>query len=176
MCQLTSSLLANLGSTVLISGTVGAATEASIEGIPGLAFSGTTGSQTAYTAAPETYQAVYADLSTNVTQTLVASGKPYLPAGVWLNVNYPAVSSSACSSPADFDFVLSRINAATNGTPSDVETCGSTRLPTETSVVDTSGCYASISVGIATTKADANSTEQAVVLGKLKSILSCLPS
>lgn len=37
----------NLGLTTLVSGTVGAATEAAKEGIPGLAFSGSTGSQTA---------------------------------------------------------------------------------------------------------------------------------
>lgn len=165
---------ANLGTTVLISGTVGAATEASKEGIPGIAFSGTTGSQTAWNTPVQTYQTVYADLSTNVTQTLVASGKPYLLSNIWLNVNFPAVSGSTCSSPKDFKFVLSRINTANGSTPPDVKTCGSTRLPTETSVVDTAGCYASISVGVATTKADASAANQAVVLGKLKSILSCL--
>ncbi|KAK3168028.1 hypothetical protein OEA41_004474 [Lepraria neglecta] len=166
---------ANLGTTVLISGTVGAATEASKEGIPGIAFSGTTGSQTAWNTPVQTYQTVYADLSTNVTQSLVASGKPYLASNIWLNVNFPAVSGSTCSSPADFKFVLSRINTANQSTPADVNTCGSTRLPTETSVVDTAGCYASISVGVATTKGDATAAEQAVVLGKLKKILSCLP-
>ena len=173
--SLTIRFKANLGTTVLISGTVGAATEASKEGIPGIAFSGTTGSQTAWNTPVQTYQTVYADLSTNVTQTLVASGKPYLPSNIWLNVNFPAVSGSTCSSPKDFKFVLSRINTANGSTPPDVETCGSTRLPTETSVVDTAGCYASISVGVATTKADATAANQAVVLGKLKSILSCLP-
>ncbi|KAF6236427.1 hypothetical protein HO173_005519 [Letharia columbiana] len=166
---------ANLGSTVLISGTVGAATEASKEGIPAIAFSGTTGSQTGYTAPVQTYMTVYADLSTNVTQSLVASGKPYLPSDIWLNVNFPAVNCSTCSSPADFKFVLSRINSATSSTAKDVNTCGSTRLPTETTVVDTAGCYASISVGNAVAKTDANATEQAVVLEKLRSILSCLP-
>ncbi|KAL2056389.1 hypothetical protein ABVK25_003412 [Lepraria finkii] len=166
---------ANLGTTVLISGTVGAATEASKEGIPSIAFSGTTGSQTAWNTPVQTYQTVYADLSTNVTQTLVGSGKPYLATNIWLNVNFPAVSGSTCSSPADFNFVLSRINTANKSTPADVNTCGSTRLPTETSVVDTAGCYASISVGVATTKGDATAAEQAVVLGKLKKILSCLP-
>jgi len=119
---------------------------------------------------------VYADLSTNITQRLVASGTPYLPANIWLNVNYPAVSSSSCSSQAKFKFVLSRINAAGSTTPADVKTCGMTRLPTETSVVNTPGYYASISVGEAASKADANASTQAVVFGKLKQILSCLPS
>jgi len=87
---------------------------------------------------------VYADVSTNITQRLVASGTPYLPANIWLNVNYPAVSSSSCSSQAKFKFVLSKINAAGSTTPADVKTCGMTRLPTETSVVNTPGYYASI--------------------------------
>ena len=166
---------ANLGSTVKISGTVGAATEAAKEGIPAIAFSGTTGSQISYTEDQETYIAVYGDLSTNVTQTLAATAKPYLPSNIWLNVNYPSVSSSECSSPTKFKFVLSRINSADSDTAADVNTCGSTRLPTEKTVVNTSGCYASISVGVATTKGDATAAQQAVVLGKLKKILSCLP-
>ena len=159
----------------MISGTVGAATEAAKEGIPAIAFSGTTGSQISYTAAQQTYILVYSDLSVNVTQTLASTTKPYLPSNIWLNVNYPAVSSNSCSSPSQFKFVLSRINSASSSTAADVNTCGSTRLPTETSVVGTSGCYTSISVGVATTKGDASAAQQAVVLGKLKSILSCLP-
>lgn len=166
---------ANTGLTTLISGTVGAATEASLEGIPGIAFSGTSGSQVAWTTATQTYQTVYAELSTNVTQTLLASGAPYLPDGIWLNVNYPTVSSTTCSSAAQFKFVLSRINTATIFTGDDVETCGSTRLPTESSVVGTSGCFASISVGVASSKSDASADDQATVLAKLQSILSCLP-
>ena len=171
---------ANLGTTVLVSGTVGAATEAVKEGIPGIAFSGTTGTQTAWNVTPvPDYAPIYADLSTNVTQTLVGAGKPYLPSDVWLNVNFPAAGSgTSCTSASQFKFVLSRIYTAVPGiTPADVVTCGNGgRLPTETTVVDTAGCYASISVGEAVFKVDANATSQAVVLNKLKSILSCLPS
>jgi len=167
---------ANLGSTTLVSGTVGAATEAVKEGIPGIAFSGTTGSQTAWNTAVQTYESVYADLSTTVTQALVNSGKPYLASNIWLNVNYPAVSSSSCSSTSAFKFVLSRINTAGSGAAKDVVTCSNGgRLPTETTVVNTKGCYASISVGLATTKGDASAAQQQAVLTKLSSILSCLP-
>ena len=167
---------ANLGATTQISGTVGAATEAAKEGIPAIAFSGTSGSQVGWNVAPVPgYASVYADLSTNVTQTLIASGTPYLPSGIWLNVNYPASSTNSCSSASQFKFVLSRINASTAAT--DVVTCNNGgRLPTETSVVNTSGCYASISVGVAATKTDVNKTAQATVLKKLGKILSCLPS
>lgn len=76
-------------------------------------------------------------------------------------------------------FVLSRINAATEGlTPADVRTCGGkTRLPTESAVVGTKGgCFASVSVGEAGTKGDTTAANQAVVLGKLGGLLECLPS
>ncbi|CAN8104635.1 unnamed protein product [Discula destructiva] len=164
----------NLGFVTRFSGTVGAATEASLEGVPGIAFSGDSGSQVAWTTSTQIYQTVYADLSTQVTQTLLASGKPYLPDGIWLNVNYPAIGTNSCNSAKQFKFVLSRINSASSSTAPDIRTCGSTRLPTESSVIDTNGCYASISVGIATNKGDARSSDQAIVLSKLRSILSCL--
>ncbi|KAL8805048.1 MAG: hypothetical protein Q9200_005577, partial [Gallowayella weberi] len=146
---------ANLGTTTLISGTVGAATAAAKLGIPAIAFSGTTGSQTAWTLRPvPQYVSTYADLSTNVTSTLIASGKPFLTANVWLNVNFPASSAAACASARYFKFVLSRINEAGLGAAADVRTCGETRLPTEKRVVGTSGCFASVSVGRADTKGD----------------------
>lgn len=155
---------------------MGAATEAAKEGIPAIAFSGTSGSQTAYTATPGSYVKVYTELSTNVTQTLVDSAKPYLPSNIWLNVNFPTVSSSTCASSDQFKFVLSRINSASLGTAADLRTCGSRRLPTESKVVGTAGCYASISVGVATSKADASAAQQKIVQQKLARILSCLPA
>ena len=169
----------NTGLTVQVSGTVGAATEAAKEGIPGIAFSGATGSQTAWNQPVEAYESIYADLATNVTQTLLESSKPYLPSGLWLNVNFPAVGSSTCNDVTKFHFVLSRIYTAVPIlTPKDVVTCNNGgRLPTESDVVGTtSGCYASISVGVASDKLDASAAQQAVVLGKLGKILSCLPS
>ena len=167
----------NLGATTLLSGTVGAATAAVTNAsVPAIAFSGSTGSQTAWTVQPApSYSTVYAELATNVTQTLLNSGAPYLPGNVWLNVNFPAAGSgTSCTSAANVKFVLSRINNAIL-TGADVQTCGTDRLPTESTVVGTSGCYASISVGNAQTKQDSTDANQAVVLGKLKGILSCLP-
>ena len=147
-------------------------------GIPAIAFSGRTGKQTAWNAPVETYMGVYADLSTTVTQALTNSGKPYLPSDIWLNVNFPKVTKAECSSVSDFKFVLSRIHVAVPlVTPDDVNTCENDgRLPTERSVVDTDGCYASISVGLADNKLDAGAKQQGIVLKKLKSILSCMPS
>lgn len=167
---------ANLGISILGSGTEGAAIEASKEGIPAIAFSGSSGSQTAWNATPDIYQQVYADLSTNVTQAIIASGAPLLPEDIWLNVNYPAVSSGKCDNVADYKFVLSRVwTAIPVVTPKDVVICNNGgRLPTERSVVaTTSGCYASISV--ANGHLDAGDASQQVVLNKLSRILSCLP-
>ena len=87
------------------------------------------------------------------------------------------MNESICTSDTDFKFVLSRIFTALPGAAPDVQTCGSTRLPTETTVVNSKeGCYASVSVGLATTKLDAGAVQQGVVLGKLKGMLECLPS
>ncbi|KAJ5633448.1 hypothetical protein N7490_009787 [Penicillium lividum] len=167
----------NIGLEAWLSGTVGAATYAAKAGIPAIAFSGATGSQTAWNASSTFphYSQIYADLAVNVTDTLVASGVPYLPDSIWLNVNFPSVSDSECTNLDDFKFVLSRIHIAVPLiTADDVTTCGSSRLPTEYKVALTSGCYASISVGLASNKLDANATMQEVVLNKLSGILSCL--
>ena len=168
---------ANLGAAVWLSGTVGATTEAVKQNIPAIAFSGTTGDQTGWNISPvPSYSTVYAELSANVTNALVESGVPYLPADIWLNVNYPASTSTSCASASDFSFVLSRIFDATVFSGKDAVTCGNGgRLPTETTVVDTDGCYASISVGSTNLDIDASQADQTTVLNKLESILSCLP-
>ncbi|KAL1998796.1 hypothetical protein VTN02DRAFT_5550 [Thermoascus thermophilus] len=169
---------ANLGVTTVFSGTVGAATYAAHKaGIPAIAFSGSSGSQTAWnTPSIPLYSQIYAELSRNLIDSLIASGTPYLPNDIWLNVNFPEVNNTSCNNVGDFRFVLSRIHHAILGvTPDDVEICGSRRLPTESTVVSTPGCYASISVGKASDKQDADSTIQGVVLNKLGRLLTCLP-
>ncbi|ORX95145.1 survival protein sure-like phosphatase/nucleotidase [Clohesyomyces aquaticus] len=164
----------NLGIQVPFSGTVGAAVYAvKTAGIPAIAFSGSTGDPTAWNKPTPLYSQVYADLALNVTSTVLASGTPYLPAGVWLNVNFPAVSSTKCNNANQFSFVLSRIYSGLLS-PKDVNWCGTDRLPTENSVVS-KGCYVSISMGDASDKTDINDDRQAQVLAKLKPILSCLP-
>ncbi|KAF7122786.1 hypothetical protein CNMCM5793_000896 [Aspergillus hiratsukae] len=159
---------ANLGLAVYFSGTVGAAHYAAEAGIPAIAFSGSSGSPTAWNAPVPAYSQVYAQLATKITNQIVASGTPYLPDQVWLNVNFPEVSDE-CASADDFKFVLSRIFSGIFS-DDDVETCGSKRLPTETTVVDTDGCYVSISVGWSD-KTDAAADVQAIVLDKLSDLL-----
>lgn len=166
----------NLGASVPFSGTVGAAVYAAkTAGIPAIAFSGSTGSPTAWNAATPLYSKVYADLALNVTNTIIKSGTPYLPSNTWLNVNFPKSTSSQCNSASQFKFVFSRINSGILSAK-DANWCGSTRLPTENDVVGTSGCYVSISPGDANDKTTVNDAAvQLQIINKLKPILSCLP-
>ncbi|OSD03715.1 sure-like protein [Trametes coccinea BRFM310] len=181
------SLSDNLGTVTLNSGTVGAACEAAKEGIPSTAFSASSLSQVSYTTlqsestSPDTLSAhIYASLTTNFTSTLFSSTlRPVVPPGTTLNVNYGSTTFSSsgapngnCTSPEDFTWVFTRIIA--NASATDVETCGSTHLPDETSVVR-SGCFASVSVMNATTKADVDAAAQAAVLQRLQpsGLLAC---
>ncbi|KAL0575140.1 hypothetical protein V5O48_006817 [Marasmius crinis-equi] len=171
----------NLGPTVLISGTVGAACEAAKEGVPSLAFSASSRSISgvSYTTlessptSPGTLAALlYANLTTIFVDAILSDGTtPILPANISVNINYPPTTN--CSSDADFSFIFTRINADPAAT--DADTCGSTHLPTESSVVAMDGCFASVSAFNATTKGDVDAATQGFVLGKLKNLITCLP-
>lgn len=165
----------NLDVTVQISGTVGAAVEAVKQGIPAIAFSGSSGSPIFYEADTPLYAQIYADLATNLTTHILESGTPYLPDGVWLNVNFPSVSDLECNDVSQFQFVLSRINVPVPLlSDDDVETCGDDRLPLERQVVD-SGCFVSVSPGDADDKTTVEAERQAIVQEKLSGLLTCLP-
>jgi len=162
------------------SGTVGAACEAAKEGFPSVAFSGSGGSQVSFTtlstsSSSTTTADVFGALGVRFVEALIGSGaKPFLPAEVTINVNYKAASGS-CTSASAFDFVLTRVTTASSSTPPDVNTCGTTRLPTEANVINNmSGCLASVSVMNATTKVDVGASTQAFVLNRLGSFLSCV--
>lgn len=91
-------------------------------------------------------------------------------------MNYPGATGE-CTDPNEFKFILSRINAAATGAPSDVRTCGTDRLPTESGVVATTpGCFVSVSVMDATNKMDVDAKTQAFVLTRLGRFLTCLPA
>lgn len=169
---------ANTGVATFISGTVGAAVAATNLGISALAFSGASGDQVGWNTATELYQTLYSELSLKITNAIVAGGAPYLPDGTWLNVNFPeAGDGTSCTSVDDFEFVLSRIySAVVLVSSADVVTCSNGgRLPTETTVVNTNGCYVSLSLGKASNKRDASAAQQEVVLDRLGSLLTCLP-
>ena len=175
-----------------VSGTIGAATYAATYGakdgddgppIPAIAFSGKTGSPTAYNADSTSplYSRVYAQLAAKLIDTVVSStesGEPILPSGVFLNVNFGSVSESKCANADDFHFVLTRMHVTDILTTSGhVKTgCGRTYLPSELRVsLKGSGCWASVSVAMAKTKRDANAAMQKIVQDKLKNLpLTCL--
>ncbi|KAF4964130.1 hypothetical protein FSARC_7912 [Fusarium sarcochroum] len=161
----------NLWLQVPFSGTVGAACYAAHDaGIPAIAFSGASGGATAYNTSPVPQRSlVYADLATTLVKKIVASGKPYLPKDVYLNVNFPKVEGK-CTDASKFKWVLTRINVGLLS-DRDTEWCGEDRLPTETDISLKDGCYASISVGDASDKTTADAARQKVVAAKLKDIL-----
>ncbi|KAF8890691.1 survival protein sure-like phosphatase/nucleotidase [Infundibulicybe gibba] len=160
------------------SGTVGAAGEAALEGIPSIAFSGSTASQVSYTdltTNPTSTSSIAAHIYTTLTlkfvNTLLANpaGSPLIPAGVSVNVNYAPTTN--CPSASSFSFIFTRLLPSTTAT--DVVTCGRNQLPDETSTIR-SGCFATVSVFNASTKLDVSATFQGAVLNKVQSILSCL--
>ena len=170
----------NLGLVaVQFSGTVGAATYAAgTANIPAIAFSGQSGTPTAWDASPPSYSQIYADLATNITNLIIDGGAPYLPTGTFLNVNFPdAGDGTSCTNIEQFKFILSRIVPLVSLLPpSDVEQCGTSRLPSESSVIERNDCYVSISVGDASNKLDSGVNDQTFVRDRLRKYLSCLPS
>ena len=173
----------NVGSNVAVqvpfSGTVGAAAYAAKTAkIPAIAFSGSSGDPTAWNQPTPLYSKIYADLALNVTNTIIKSGKPYLPDNTWLNVNFPAVSSTKCNNVNQFKFIFTRINTGLIGSAPDIAVCGtSARLPWEADVTVIRGndCYVSISPGDANDKTTVGAAQQQIIYNKLKPILSCLP-
>ena len=163
----------------------GAACEAAKEGIPSIAFSGRSGSQVSFTTLsdPTSTSSIaannYAALSLSLASALLQSpSRPILPTNVTLNVNLPSTSSTVCPTPSSFTFVLTRVTTASSRTPPDVSRCGTTRLPTEASVLGlpAGSCIISVSVMDANTKRDVDAATQAVVLSRIEDFLGCLPN
>ncbi|KAG7087617.1 hypothetical protein E1B28_013566 [Marasmius oreades] len=164
------------------SGTVGAATEASREGIPSVAFSASSSSIqsvsfTTLTSDPNSSGSraarLYARLTVKFTDALLAGRGPILPRNISVNVNFPAVTTS-CADLSDFQFVLTRVAPDPGAT--DVNTCGTTHLPGEASVIARSDCFISVSVMDSRTKEDVSAATQATVLGRISGLLTCLPN
>ncbi|KZT69448.1 sure-like protein [Daedalea quercina L-15889] len=85
-----------------------------------------------------------------------------------------ASGSQRCPDPSAYRWVLAR--NLWNPFAEDVETCGSTRLPSEADVVEREeGCFASVSVISAVTKTDVDRATQAALMATLYGLhLSCL--
>ncbi|KAE9400881.1 sure-like protein [Gymnopus androsaceus JB14] len=102
---------------------------------------------------------------------LLAGGFPVLPAGISVNVNWPAATPSTCPDAEAYSFIPTVITA--NPDVADAEICGTDQLPAETDVVAAEGCFVSVSVMNATSKTDVDAATQAAVFQRLDSILSC---
>lgn len=114
---------------------------------------------------------VNSELTLKFLSALLASpSRPIIPANTTVNVNTSNVSG--CTDPDDFEFVFTR-NLA-DPLAVDVTTCGTNHLPTESSVVGSSGCHVSISVINAITKTDVDAATQQVVFNRVESLLSCI--
>ncbi|KAK0567134.1 hypothetical protein OC844_000379 [Tilletia horrida] len=174
----------NLGLAYLVSGTYGAARFAVQAGIPAIAFSAGNGTHRPYTdLGGEDDQAyTYARIAANIVQQLTKDGKPYLPKNTGLNVNFPSALGRDCSAGKE-RYVLTRLLGTIDPDP-DTCTCGQShtrrgcKLPIELDVSRNTdlGCTVTISVFEPSKwSPDASSTQQTVVLDKLKDILSCLP-
>lgn len=164
----------NLGLVTQFSGTIGAAAEAVKHGIPAIAFSGAGGSQHIFTEADPVAD-VYAQVAKKLVDAVVASGAPYLPANVALNVNFPVSDATTCTQLSDYHFVQSRVNVDINPFTKDVNQCGSDHLPTESSVIESGGCRVSVSAFWATSKLDVDKATQAAVRSKIGGLFECKP-
>lgn len=103
------------------------------------------------------------------------SGKS-MPEGTFLSVNYQGAPPNC--TVEDFKFVLTRLTVPGEGqTGQDVYHCGSRTLPHEKLIIPgLEGCWATVSVANATNNGDVPAAEQAVVLEKLESFLTCPPA
>ncbi|KAL7934070.1 sure-like protein [Trichoderma chlorosporum] len=169
----------NVGTNVFIelpfSGTVSAAAWAALAGIPSIAFSAASVGRIPFDAHPVPLRSVlYGQLATLLTNEILSSGSPYLPPDIFLNVNFPKVEGD-CTELSSFKWVFTRIHPGF-ASPPDVELCGSRRLPTELSVITHPGCFISVSAGNAHGKTSASYPDQALVLDKLRDLLTCLPN
>ncbi|KAF8890685.1 sure-like protein [Infundibulicybe gibba] len=169
----------NLGiGTVSISGTVGAACEAALEGIPSTAFSSKSGPQISFTtldnttALTTTISRTYAALTLKYVNTFLALPGRLLPPGITVNVNFSPITADSCTSPRDFTFIFTRLNAST--IDRDVFHCGTDHLPDESTLINGPGCFASITALNATSKLDVDAKIQASVLNRVRPIVRCL--
>lgn len=90
-------------------------------------------------------------------------------------MNLPKADANTCTRVEDYKYVLSRINFDINPWTPDVTHCNTHHLPTEATVVDTEGCYVSVSVFKGWSKLDVDKDAQRIVKNKLSDLLTCLP-
>ncbi|PSS30862.1 hypothetical protein PHLCEN_2v2589 [Hermanssonia centrifuga] len=173
----------NKGIQVFGSGTVGAACEAAKEGIPSIAFSGSSSSTahegwTALYNIPPSSSILAAQAYSFATATFLSSffsqpsSSPLLPPGVTINVNFPTLTDECTASDIQWVFTRSLPSIFSN----DVVVCDNGgKLPTEGDVI-AAGCFASVTVLDADTKLTVGKELQADVFARLSGLgFVCLP-
>lgn len=171
----------NMYRSVDRSGTVaGAAYAAERAGLPAIAFSGSSKRTGPWQEdhddehSADNEGLVYAHLAARLIDQLISSGPPpYLPRNIFLNVNFPDVRDE-CSHPDDFHFVLTRIDPSPLE-EGDLEWCDSRRLPLESVVLKSPGCFIPVSIADAKTKRTPHDHRQDVVMQRIAGIIACLP-
>ncbi|KAI0077995.1 sure-like protein [Panus rudis PR-1116 ss-1] len=158
--------IGNVMGSIAPSGTVGAACEAVLEGIPAIAVSGglTRGLTFGYT----TLDDPDLQLTTNLVKALVAGRiRPLLRPNISINVNYGNVLDTDCLNVSNWKWVATRLIPAP--TITDLQPpCLLLHMPAEATVQATAGCWATVSVIDARTKLDeSNATEVTAVLDRL---------
>ncbi|UNI17092.1 5'-nucleotidase [Purpureocillium takamizusanense] len=74
------------------------------------------------------YTDIYPKLAAKLVKAVIYSGKPYLPEGVFLNVNFPP-TTGGCDDPEKFKFVLTRRPVYHDLMGPRIDHCGRDRLP-----------------------------------------------
>lgn len=161
----------------LFGGTIGAAAFAAHERrIPAISFSVGNNKRRRWDVSPVPEQTqMFVRLAMILINQLIKGGKPYLPDGVYLNVNIPKMSDKHCWQTDQFQWVLSRVYFGPFS-DWDVNWCHSNRLPMEWDVWNQGVCYIPVSIADASDKTTMNDIKkQWIVMQSLKPLLTCMP-
>lgn len=121
---------------------------------------------------------VFTELANRVVEEIIGSGKPYLPDGVYLNVNFPKIREQ-CQTADKFRFIITRVHMKL---PShrDELWCGKKKLLSELDILDYNDAFFGMPCTVTITPVDARDRttvnqhwKQRVVMDKLMGIVEC---
>ncbi|KAK6221527.1 hypothetical protein LQW54_001299 [Pestalotiopsis sp. IQ-011] len=115
----------------------------------------------------------YLDLAQNLTELVVAGGRPFLPENTFLNVNFPPLGAP-CNGTRAIQYVLTRRDLDDQGYHVYFDHCNTRRLPTDRELYQHLGCYASISVLSATHSKTAGASVLKIMRDRLSPLLTCV--
>lgn len=121
---------------------------------------------------------VYAQLANRVVEEVIGSGKPYLPEGVYLNVNFPLIREE-CQTPDKFRFIITRVHMKVPSSR-DEPWCGKKQLLSEVDILDYHKILFGMPCTVTITPVDAKDRstinqhwKQRVVMEKLMDLVEC---